>query len=146
MAEDKRSIGSYHSFVSLNHNAKKYQTPETPNVLGIYLLGKVINDMRKKGLAVIQKETEIKSSLLYNFFDQNMKYSPFVKDKTIRSKTIIPIEVFGGSEKIIKSLSNHGIIVGSGYKIFKKSQIRIANYMAHSIQEVEKLLERLKKI
>jgi len=45
-----KTIGSYHSFLTLRNYVKKNQTPETPNILAIYLLGKVTQDMQKIGI------------------------------------------------------------------------------------------------
>ena len=44
------TIGSYHSLPSLWSKYKTYETPATPNVLGIYLLGKIAEDMNRKGI------------------------------------------------------------------------------------------------
>jgi phosphoserine aminotransferase len=59
------SIGSYHSIPSLYTHAVKNQNPETPNVLGIYLLAQVVEDMVRRGITAIRKETEYKAALLY---------------------------------------------------------------------------------
>ncbi|MEM8893842.1 MAG: aminotransferase class V-fold PLP-dependent enzyme, partial [Bacteroidota bacterium] len=48
--EAHQSIGSYHSLLKLHTSGLKHQTPETPNVLNIYLLAKVAGDMLDKGL------------------------------------------------------------------------------------------------
>ena len=57
-------IGSYHSLPALHSFALKNQTPETPNVLGIYLLGMVVKDMIRRGIDNIRKETDYKAALL----------------------------------------------------------------------------------
>ncbi|MEZ4824364.1 MAG: aminotransferase class V-fold PLP-dependent enzyme, partial [Ignavibacteria bacterium] len=97
------SIGSYHNFLSLYENAVKYQTTETPNVLGIYLLGKVCENMLNRGIENIRTETEEKSKLLYDFFDNHKTLKPFVHNLTDRSKTIINIDT-GKDQTMIKSL------------------------------------------
>ena len=60
------SIGSYHTLPGLQSFAIKNQTPETPNVLSIYVLSKVIRDMIRRGISNIRKETEYKAALLYH--------------------------------------------------------------------------------
>lgn len=137
------SIGSYHNFLSLYENAVKYQTTETPNVLGIYLLGKVCEDMLKRGLENIRHETEVKSKMLYDFFDQHKSLKPFVTDPSDRSKTIININTGGKQKHVKKMLSDNGIIVGSGYGVLKDSQIRIANFPMHKIEDVKKIIRVL---
>lgn len=78
MTEDGKLIGSYHTFPAMEAQAEKYQTVETPNVLTIYLLGRVIRDMTDKGIDVIRKETEEKAMLLYTYFDKHSDMKPFV--------------------------------------------------------------------
>ncbi len=137
------NTGSYHSFSSLVEKEKKFQTPETPNVLGIYLLNKVVTDMLKKGISTIRKETDLKAKLIYDFFDNHPKYKPFVRDKIFRSKTTIVIDVKGVAKKIIEKLKTKGMIVSSGYGKFKETHIRVANFPAHKIQNIRRLLDYL---
>ncbi len=139
----KVSIGCYHNFLSLNENALKHQTTETPNVLAIYLLCKVSEHLNKYGIERIRKETEDKANLLYDFFDNHKTMKPFVKNKFNRSKTIIVIETGDMQSNIKKLLSEHGIIVGSGYGKFKETQIRIANFPMHKTEDVKRIIDLL---
>ena len=135
------SIGSYHSFLSLLDQESKYQTPETPNVLGIYLLGKVCEDLTRYGAEKIRKETEEKAALLYDFCESHPSCHGFVKEKRWRSNTIIVAEIPRGSAPLIKNLKESGMVVGSGYGELKERQIRVANFPAHSREQVRRLLE-----
>lgn len=137
------STGSYHNFLTLDKAYSNFQTPETPNVLNIYLLDKILDDMLKKGIEKIRKETDEKAKLIYEFFDSHKKYEPFVKYKPIRSKTSLVIDVKGESGKIREKLTKKGIEVGSGYGARKEGQIRIANFPQHSLKQVEGLLGSL---
>ena len=136
-------IGSYHNFISLYENAIKNQTTETPNVLGVYLLGKVCENLYKYGIENIRTATEEKASILYDFFDQHMFLKPFIKNKSDRSKTIINIETSGRQSEIKKILSDIGILVGSGYGKLKDTQIRIANFPMHKTEDVKKIISQL---
>ena len=80
------TIGQYHSLPSLIDQAKQFQTPETPNVLNIYLLGKVAEDMMYRGIGNIRKETAYKAALLYNTVSQHPALEAFVKEKKYQSK------------------------------------------------------------
>jgi phosphoserine aminotransferase len=140
----KSGIGSYHNFISLYENALKYQTTETPNVLGIYLLGKVSDELNKYGIEKIRNETEVKAEMLYDFFDKNNSLKPFVKNIQDRSKTIINVETGSRQNEIKKKLSENGIIVGSGYGKLKDTQIRIANFPMHKEADVKKIIEVIK--
>jgi len=138
-------VGSYHRFSSLLRYADKNETPETPNVLAIYLLGKIANDMMRSGMVNLRKETERKAAILYGFLMKNDRYRPFVADERLRSQTVIVAEVKNGSEYVIKKLADHGCIVGNGYKEFKGRHIRIANFPAHSINQVRQLVVELRQ-
>ncbi len=141
------NIGSYHNFPNLFAQAKKYQTYETPNVLGIFLLGRVCEDYLRIGIDTIIKETEKKASLLYEFFDQHSKYCPFVKIKADRSNTVIVIDTPGGSQRIIARLMEKGFVVGTGYgKDYRDKQIRIANFPMHMVEDIERMLSFLSDV
>ncbi|MFQ3574823.1 MAG: aminotransferase class V-fold PLP-dependent enzyme [Cytophagales bacterium] len=139
------SIGSYHNLLSLAQKGKSLQTPETPNVLGIYLLGKVAGDMLKIGIDKIRKDTESKASILYDFFDKHGQFSSFVKNKNHRSQTVVVVNSHMTAAELNKFLAEDEIQIGSGYGKFKESQIRIANFPGTSIETIEKLVEKLKK-
>lgn len=134
------SIGSYHTFPKLQSYASKNQTPETPNVLGIYLLGKVTDDMLSRGRDTLRSETDEKASALYSFFENHPNYTPYISCKNVRSQTVVVIECKHGSQTIIDNLKHHKIILGSGYKSYRTRHIRIANFPAHTIQEVQRLI------
>lgn len=139
------SIGTYHSIPSLVTHAKKNQTPETPNVLGIYLLGKVIEDMLRRGIDMIRKETEYKAAILYHALQQHELIKPFVQEKTFQSKTVIVADTGSHTEKIKSFLEAHGLSPGDGYGKAKASQLRFANFPAHSKEQFELLVDTLAK-
>jgi phosphoserine aminotransferase len=140
------NIGSYHSFPSLMKFAEKFQTPETPPVIEMYVLGKAIEDMLAIGIYTIRKETEQKAKLLYDFLDSSDTFSTFVKEKQFRSQTVVVADVQKTKKDIKKILSQKGMIVGSGYGEFKEKHIRIANFPTHSIRDAKQLLRELKNL
>lgn len=137
------SIGSYHNIPSLKANAQKNQTPETPNVLGIYLLNKVVHDFLRRGVATIRKETEYKAAILYHALEQHPLITSFVKDKRFQSKTVIVADCQEHTERLTKFLQERGLHPGDGYGSFKKSQLRFANFPAHSKEQYELLVDSL---
>ena len=74
---------SYHGVDSYLEKHRKYQTPATPNVLYIYLLGKVIGDMLEKGIDRIRMESKYKSAILYHLLESKQRIQPFVKENLI---------------------------------------------------------------
>ncbi len=137
-------IGTYHNFPTLVEWAQKKQTPETPNVLAIYLLNEVIKDFLKKGIENIRKETKEKSDMVYQFLQQHKTYKPFVEE-AFRSQTVIVTDV-GDSLFLQMKLQQRGLIVGDGYGPYKDRQIRIANFPAVSMGDMKRLLEALDTI
>jgi phosphoserine aminotransferase len=137
------SIGSYHSIPSLRSHAVKNQTPETPNVLAIYLLSKVIGDMLRRGITTIRRETEYKSTLLYQTLDAHPEIGAFVEDKAVRSKTVIVADCGQQTEALTKKLMEKGMQPGDGYGPAKKTQLRFANFPTHSKEQFELLVDTL---
>jgi phosphoserine aminotransferase len=137
------SIGSYHNIPSLYSHAKKNQTPETPNVLSIYLLSKVIQDMIRRGIKSIRKETEYKAALLYQTLDKHPELNAFIKDPSFRSKTVVVAQCDDHTEKITAKLQEKGMQPGDGYGSAKKSQLRFANFPTHSKEQFELLVDTL---
>jgi len=143
LVEFGQVTGSYHDLNALLDKAKKHQTPETPNVLGIYLLGKVAADMLEKGLEQIRREISYKSALLYHTFEQNAFMTPFVEDPQHRSRTTTVANVESGSSALIEHLASKGMVVGSGYGKYGDAHIRIANFPTHSKEQIELLADYL---
>jgi phosphoserine aminotransferase len=138
------SIGSYHNLPSLKSHAIKYQTPETPNVLSIYVLSKVIGDLIRRGISNIRKETEYKASLLYHTLDNHDKLGAFVANKSFRSKTVIVANSGEHTERITSKLIENGMQPGDGYGSAKKTQLRFANFPTHSKEQFELLVDCLR--
>lgn len=137
------NVGSYHNFLSILRYHQKHQTPETPNVLGIYLLGRVCADMLKTGIQNIRRQTEEKARLIYDYVALHPELSLFVSDPRVRSQTVIAVNAVR-PDILKQKLTDGGYIVGSGYGELRKSQIRIANFPAHGVDEVKKMLELMK--
>lgn len=139
------SIGSYHNIPSLHSHALKDQTPETPNVLGIYLLARVVEDMLRRGLDTIRKETDYKAALLYQALEAHTLLRPFVSEKSWQSKTVVVADCGEHTDKLTKLLIEHGMQPGDGYGAARKTQLRFANFPTHSKEQYELLVDTLAK-
>ncbi len=137
------TIGSYHNIPTLKANAVKNQTPETPNVLGIYLLNQVVKDFLRRGIQTIRRETEYKAAILYQALDQHNLLNPFVKDKKFQSSTVIVADCQMHTERLTKHLQSKGLFPGDGYGTNKKTQLRFANFPAHSKEQFEFLVDSI---
>ena len=123
----------------------KFQTPETPNILGIYLLMKVTEDMIRNGIDNLRRDTNYKSTLIYDTIKKNEKLNCSIINKEIQSKTIIVADTVNNSQIFIDKLKSKNLIIGKGYRN-NNSQIRIANFPTHSKESIELLCDEINKI
>jgi phosphoserine aminotransferase len=147
MINEVNGISPHRNLKRMMQLAENHQNPETPNVLGIYLLSKVTGDMLRRGIDNIRIETNYKFALAYHAFSELSFLKPFIQEEKYRSKTTIVAECIDiAPQKIIEHLMKSGIQIGTGYGPFKDSQIRIANFPTHSKEVFELLVDKLKEI
>jgi phosphoserine aminotransferase len=145
--ENEGITGTYHNLSSLWKNFEKFETPETPNVMAIYVLGKVAEDMNSIGINYLRKQTEKKAEYLYNFLKKSNRFEAFVKNQNHQSQTVVVANVIEmTANKVIEKIREHNLVLGAGYGDFKSTQIRIANFPAVNIDQVEELVQQLEKI
>jgi phosphoserine aminotransferase len=135
----------YNSLLFIHENFAKFQTPYTPNGLGIYLLMRVLQQVSP--IAEVDAVTKKRSAAWYSFFEQEMNASPFrllINNPAERSDTVIAVE---GSEAAIKAIKQAaqqaGITLGNGYGDWKTTTFRIANFPAITDDEIETLKQFL---
>ena len=144
--EKSGDVSPYRSISSIQKYALKHQTPETPNAMAIYILGKIAEDMMNRGLKIIQNETVYKSTILYQTLANHPLLAPSVSGKNNRSKTVVVANCEDHQAKILDYFKRLGMILGKGYGEQKDSQIRIANFPAHSKEQIELLCDHLDKL
>ncbi|GGK83795.1 aminotransferase class V-fold PLP-dependent enzyme [Rufibacter glacialis] len=145
--EGQQYTGGHYSIASLHDQYQQFQTPCTPNVLDIYLLTHVVEDMLAKGIDTIRQETEAKAQQVYAFLEESALFAPFVQEKAHRSPTVLVAEVMEKpAAEVISHLKAQGLVVGSGYGAFKEKQIRIANFPAVTEQEIDRLVQAMRPI
>jgi len=140
-----QSIGTYHTIPSMLEKASVNQTPETPNAMNIFLLGKVTTDMLQISADGIRKQTEEKASLINKYIESSKVFSFGVEDARLRSMTTIVANTTMLPGDINKILEQFDMSVGAGYGSKKETQIRIANFPAHSLEQVQKLVKTLQE-
>ncbi|MEL6562616.1 MAG: aminotransferase class V-fold PLP-dependent enzyme [Bacteroidota bacterium] len=144
---DGHVTGSYHSTRQLKKYAEKNQTPETPNVLGIYLLGKIAQDMLYRGVKQIQNDTLYKAAILYQTMDELDWIEPFIAKNKYRSKTFAVGRLKDRkASEIIRIMKEKKMIIGSGYGPFKEEHVRIASFPTHSKEQMELFVDTFKTI
>lgn len=134
LARDGHTVGSYHGLPQLVAAAEKYQTPATPNVLGMYLLGRVAEDMGQRGIATLRAANRERAAQLYETIAHHAHMRPFVEDRQWQSPTVIVADVHQGNTRLLRHMSELQLILGDGYAGFKDAHVRIANFP--SVDEV----------
>jgi phosphoserine aminotransferase len=143
LAEGGGAVGSYHSLPELLRGAAKAQTPATPNVLGIYLLGRVAGDMTSLGSGELRAENAKRAAALYEAIEAHGELEPFVAARDWRSPTVGVAEVRGGSARLHDHMVRGGFVPGLGYGELQDRHIRLANFPAISRREFEAALAHL---
>ena len=129
----------YNSLLFIHENFANFQTPYTPNGLGIYLLMKVLQQVPP--ISEVDAITKKRAADWYTFFDN---YSPnfrlLIDNAAERSDTVIAVEGSKTDINAIKTAAQQaGITLGNGYGDWKTTTFRIANFPAITNEEIETL-------
>lgn len=143
--EKARTINNtrfYNNIILMADMMKKWQTSYTPNVLGIYLLMRVMEKV--KPISVVHKATEKH----YTDWMLVVKSLPalhhLIKNKAVHSLTVLPLEADKKTiERIKKSARTKGFLLGDGYGDMKSTTLRVANFPALKDSEVKGLMKFL---
>ena len=134
----------YNSLLSIHENFLSYQTHYTPNVLGIYLLKRVMEQV--DNISAVAAFTKTRAISWYKFIENQTSLQLLVTNNSLRSDTVITIK---GTPEAINSIKSkclqQGITLGNGYGDWKDLTFRIANFPAIEALEIEKLKEVLRE-
>jgi phosphoserine aminotransferase len=141
-AEDLEDRSRYNSLINMLEHMKNYQTSCTPNVLGIFLLNRVLQNVPRieETDAMLRQRME---KYLQIFPVSNMK--PLITNPKVRSTTVLAVETdpeyLAGLKAEAKA---KGMLLGSGYGKWKSNTFRIANFPAITEDQVDQLIRFLK--
>ena len=145
-AEEIGENAHYNSLLFMHENFSKFQTPYTPNGLGIYMLMRVLQQVPP--IAEVDARTKQRAADWYAFFEQEMAHSPFtvlIKDSALRSDTVIAVAGTEADIKAVKKAAQQaGIQLGNGYGDWKNTTFRIANFPAITDDEIGTLKQFLR--
>ena len=156
----------YNSLLFIHDNFQKFQTHYTPNMLSIYLVKKLMQEV--ENISSIDKRIKFQAKNWYDFFDNKVAQqhplgtsvcssniqtevpngcccvTNLVKNPKVRSDTVITVEGTEEEIKQIKALTKaHGITVGNGYGSWKNTTFRVANFPAIEAFQIEALIKIL---
>jgi len=146
-----REIGDkahYNSINSMVSNMLNHQTTHTPNVLGIYLLSRVLQ--AREGIKTIAPHLQGRAQKLYDYFEQvqPLGLRPLIDNPEARSTTVIGLQ---GPPAVIDEVKRRardefGLQLGSGYGDWKTTSLRIANFPAVPDAAFEALVQFFEKV
>lgn len=139
----KGEKGRYNSASFMLENAENFQTHYTPNVLGIYLLNRSLQDI--PFISTTANTLESRMKRLEDIIHQSESLDFLIQNPATRSRTVLGIsgeETF--IQQIKKSAESAGMQMGSGYGSLKATSFRIANFPAVTDKEFEVLVSFLK--
>lgn len=133
----------YNSVLLLDDMMKRWQTSYTPNVLGIYLLMRVMESV--KPIDSINKTISSRYKKWEAFFDtKSEQLNLLIRNKTVRSQTVLTIEAKPAIiEKVKAQAKKAGMLLGDGYGDLKSTTFRIANFPAIQRKEIAHLMDFL---
>lgn len=128
----------YNSLPAMIKMMKIWQTTHTPNVLGIYLLMRVLEN--REGIKAIHKQTQSRFNQWKGFLEKQNKLNLLIKNKSVQSLTVLPVI---GDPTYINTVKlkakNAGFLLGEGYGELKPTTFRIANFPALQTKEIKAL-------
>lgn len=128
----------YNSAVFMADMAGKWQTSYTPNVLGIYLLMRVMEKV--KPIDTVHTRIEKQYASWMKVLHKTSALHHLIKNQAVHSYTILPLEADKKTiEKIKNTARPNGFLLGDGYGELKHTTLRIANFPALTASEVKGL-------
>ncbi len=133
----------YNSLLFIRENFIKNQTPYTPNTLGIYLLGRVMEQVPP--IEVTARNLSERAQDFYTFLNEN-HFESLIKNPVVRSPTVLAVQASENSIKNIKERAKEaGLLLGNGYGAWKATTFRIANFPALSDEDFAQLKDFFQK-
>lgn len=137
------AVGGYFGLPALAAAAEKSETRATPNMLAIHLLQLVSGAYARIGRETLERDALEKSDRFWAGIESAAGLHPFVGDDRIRSRTVLVVEVEGGSDDLRRRLAARGLLVGDGYGPWKGRHLRVANFPVQTSEMMEELLAAL---
>ncbi len=134
----KNERSHYNSLSFISEMMDKWQTPYTPNVLGIYLLMRSLK--KRKIIEQTHQKIKSRSEAWQKFFRGSKNIKLYIKNQGVRSRTVIALAA--KSELIIEikhQAKAKGLLLGDGYGALKQETFRIANFPAIKKAEIKQL-------
>ena len=128
----------YNSLLFMQEKIADAQTTYTPNVLGIYLLMRSLQD--RPTITQTASLLQERFQQWIKFFSDYPLFQLLIRNAAVRSQTVLTLQ--GNAEEVAqlkKKAQSAGLYVGNGYGRWKESSFRIANFPAITEEEISRL-------
>lgn len=143
-AEEIGERSHYNSLLFIRDNFRKHQTHYTPNILGIYLLMRVMEQVLD--IQTISNQVKERANDFYAFISQETNLDLLITNSEVRSETVIAIKGTIDEISVLKQKAKeNNIILGNGYGTWKDTTFRVANFPAIEDWEFDKLKTLLRQ-
>ena len=130
----------YNSLVAQYEKMLNFQTTHTPNVLGIYLLSRTLQE--RPPIKTVSQHLHDRAAKLYDYFDQATPLTPLVTNPETRSTTVIALQAAPALiDEVKRTALEQGLRLGNGYGTWKTTTLRIANFPAVRDAAFEQLVQ-----
>ena len=135
--------GGYMGIPALAEVADRHETRATPNMLAIRLLARVAEAYALEGQEALDSGVRRRAEAFWSVVEGLPGLTAAVGPGDNRSRTILVVEVEGGSRPLRERLAERGLLVGDGYGPGKGRHLRIANFPVQTDEMMDQLLEGL---
>lgn len=139
----ERSISPMASLQVALENSRQNQTYNTPALATLFLLSDQISWLAAHGgLEWAETQTRASSSIVYEWAEASPYATPFVKDVSLRSPTVVTVDLGEAvsAEAIAAVLRANGIVDLLGYRKIGQNQLRVATFPSIEPSDVERLV------
>lgn len=133
----------YNSLQYLVDMMAKWQTSCTPNVLGIYLLMRSLEN--SPDIDEVQRTVTGRFDEWMEFLSGSSSFNHLITNEDVRSYTVVPVTTVRDLNEIKKQAKQNELLLGEGYGEWKSTSFRIANFPALKDNEIKTLKRFLKK-
>lgn len=142
-AQQLNERSHYNSLLRQLQFAEKFQTTHTPNVLGIYLLYRVLQE--SPSILTTHKRLKQQAYAWYDLLETKT-IKPLISNAAVRSDTVITVSASEAQIKATKSRAHkHGFLLGEGYGELNATTFRIANFPAIKPADIRSLMNILRR-
>ncbi len=131
----------YNSLIFIAEQMEKNQTTHTPNVLGIFLLNRVLRQM--PNIRVYHEQTLSRAAFLRQALAEK-GYLTLCKNPDCLSPTVFCVQSsLERTESLAQKCRERGLVLGKGYGNLAQTTFRIANFPAIDFEALQTLVALL---